>query len=487
MPLTTAKGAITSQSGNVSQVIIAEQANYADEGQVDASTPRVVAANGALSGGDFYKFQPRINSADIAREGTTLESSFLDGSSAQSQDAPGPVDIANGLSIALSGNGTALPLRMLTQDKNPTWNIFGGTGQNIPAAVTVVANTTRLTDGGTNPTVADNLSSTTNPVQLVYTPSSSASVAAGRRAVVTFTGTDNWDAPITESIAVSSATATNSFTSRLWYKTVTSIGVQGFEEAADKTYGITAQDKSAQVIFTPQDAELVAFWTAEVTKGVTPNVYYGLIMQSATIELTRDGLVAFDSTFLGRRARLYRNLAGVTTPPADLSTWKTDASGLDSASADVFGGWQAIMTAENNDIEVALQECTLTINQELAYTNVLGEQFQSAPPARDAKRLTQLECTIVYAPENDFSTYFEGNQVLPNLKLQFRNHGLGAYPYNLSLEIAEAQLTADPDPAVADTGTISQTVTMKGVRGRNTTEYLWRARYSEYDRVRVYT
>lgn len=68
MPLTTAAGSITSQTGNISQILIAEQANYADESQSNAATPRVVASNGALSGGDFYRFQPRINSADIARE-----------------------------------------------------------------------------------------------------------------------------------------------------------------------------------------------------------------------------------------------------------------------------------------------------------------------------------------------------------------------------------------------------------------------------------
>ena len=486
MPLTTPASGITTQSGNVTQIIIAEQANYADESQTDASSPRVVAANGALSGGDFYKFQPRINAADIAAEGTTIEGAFFDGSAAQSQDAPGPFDIANGMSIALSGNGTALPLRMLTQDKNPSWNIYGGTGQNLPAAVTVAAATTRLSDGGSNAVIADNLSSTTNPVQLTFTPSNTATIEAGKRATVTFKGTDNWDTPIEETLAFRSATAKNAATSRLWYKTVTEIAVEGWESASGKTYGVTAQDKSAQVIFTPQDSELVCFWTAEVVKGLTPNLYYGLSMQSATIDITRDALVSFDCTFLGRRARLYRNLAGVTTVPADKSTWRTNASALSSASPDVYGGWQGTLTAES-DIQVALQELTLTINQELGYTNVLGSQFQVTQPGRDAKRLVQFEATVIYAPENNYSSYFESNQVIPNVKLQFNQTGYGAYPYNLTLEADECQLTANPDPAVSDAGTITQTITMKAVRPRTGLEYRWLARYSEYDRVRIYT
>ena len=486
MPLTTPESGITTQSGNVTQILIAEQANFADEGQVDASSPRVVAANGALSGGDFYKFQPRINSADIAGEGTTIESAFFDGTAAQSQDAPGPIDIANGMSIAMSGNGTALPLRMLTQAKNPTWNIYGGTGQNIPAAVTLV-NAAALAAGTASATVTGgNLASANSPVQVVVTPTSNAVVGSSGRATVTLTGTDNWDRTITETIGFRASTASTAATSRLWYKTVTAVSSAGWEAQSGRTYTVTAQDKSAQVIFTPQDDELVAFWTAEVVKGITPNVYNGLVMQSATIDITRDALVAFDCTFLGRRPYPYRNLAGVTTPPADLSTWRTDSSGLEEASADVFAGWQGSLTAEN-DIRIAMEELTLTFNQELAYTNVLGSQFQNAPPGRDAKRLVSLEATVVYAPQNNYSTYFEGNQPLNNVRLEFNQVGLGSYPYQLALEIEDCQFTADPDPAVADTGTITQTLAMKAVRGRRRTEYLWRTRYSEYDRVRIYT
>ena len=145
------------------------------------------------------------------------------------------------------------------------------------------------------------------------------------------------------------------------------------------------------------------------------------------------------------------------------------------------------MTGETTDIEIAVQELTLTINQNLEYTNVLGEQFQPSPPSRSAKRLVQLEATVVYSPQNDFSEYFESNRVLPNVQLAFEQKGIGAYPYRFALEIEEAQFTADADPPVSDVGTIPQTLTMKAVRapGR-ATGYQFRTRYSEYDRVRQY-
>ena len=118
----------------------------------------------------------------------------------------------------------------------------------------------------------------------------------------------------------------------------------------------------------------------------------------------------------------------------------------------------------------------------------IGFQSQIAPPARSDKRLVQIEVTVVYSPENDYSTYFAGNQIIPNVKLELSQAGLGVYPYETTLEIPEFQLTADPDPAVADTGIIEQTLTGKAVipEGR-TSEYLFRCRYSEYSKVRVFS
>lgn len=481
MPLTTASGAITSTTGNITQILIAEQSNYSTPVSVSpaANTPTVDTTDG------FYRFQPRINSADIAREGTTIPSVFFDGSAAQSKDAPGPLDITNGMSFGLSGNGTGLFLRMLTQDKNPSWNIYGGSGTTFPAQVTVVSSGS-LTS--TSPlTVADDLSGTTNPVQ-IHATLTGATLDSGGRGVVVITGTDNDDDVIEETIAFVGA-ATSGAT-RLWFKTVTSVSVSGFTAG---TVGLVADDRSARVIFTPQDEELIAFWTVEAAKGNVPNVYDGVIMQNATVDITRDGLVSFDCTFLGRQARLYTNISGATynqretagsTNRATKSNiMRTGSNHITDASADVYGGWQSIMTAENSNIQMAVQDATLTINQELEYTNVLGEQFQVTQPARGEKRLVQVEGTVVYSRENDYSTYFQGNLVIPNVQVTWRQKGLGAYPYELVLDIPEAQLTADPDPAVTDTGTIVQNVILKAIKPNIANidyEYRFIARYSDY-------
>ena len=481
MTLNTGKGNITAQSGNISQVLIAEQADFNTpislSGGADAST-----ANG------FYRYQPRVNSMDIAAEGVTIPAVFFDGSAGQTKDAQGTFDIANGFGFGLSNNGSALFLRMLTQDKNPTWNIWGGSGQNIPAADTVVSSRA-LTDASTAATIADNLSTVTSPVQLVFTPANAATIASGQQATVTFAGTDSEDTDITETILYNENTAKNEATSRLWYKTVTAVTTAGWDEASGKTYTVTAQDTSAQVVFTPQDDELVAFWTAEVAKGLIPNVYDGLCMQSATIGITgRNDLIGFNCTFLGRNARTYTNLngdMGSTARKTDFTT--TGANRIGFASPDVYAGWQGVLTAENTNIEIALQELSLTINQELAYTNTTGSRFQGSPPVRDAKRLTQIESTIVFSPENDFNTYFDNNQILPNVNLTMRQAGYGNYPYELTFRIPEFQLTAKPDPSVTGFGAIPQTVVGKAVKGDRAIEYDILARYSDYPAVRVYT
>ena len=370
---------------------------------------------------------------------------------------------------------------MITQDKNPNWNIFGGAGQNIPAAVDVVTNTERLQNTVGPASLNDGLASTTSPVQLIITPSGTASVPT--RGIIKIVGTDHAGTVIDEEVAFTPDNINMPATSAFWYSTVTSITSRGFDSAVGKTYGISAQDSSAEVLFSPQDDELVVFWTVELTKGIVPNVFYGLCMQELTMSISRDALVSFECDFLGRTANLYTNLAGDTGSTARRSS----SAALQKASPDIFAGWQAQFTGENDNVSIALQDATLSINQNLEYTNVLGDQFQPTPPARGDKRLVQTEATVVFSPENDFSDYFQNNRVIPNVKLTFEQKGRGAYPYKFELEMEQCQLTADPDPSVSDRGAIPQTVTMKAVRSpREQTEYQFRGRYSKYDRVRVY-
>ena len=472
MPLTTGKGGITTSSGNTTQVLLAEQANFADE----ATIARI---------GDYYRYQPRISSADIAGGGTTIESNFFDGSAAQSKDAPGPFDIEGGFTIGASANGSALFYRMLTQDKNPT-----ATPRPDSAAKDVVASTEALSDNREDATLVTANTTPTNPVRITITPSGSATVPAGTRAIIGIEGTDEDGTVITEQIAFTTATQSMAGTTKLWYKTITRIYSQGFDEASGKTYGATVQDQTQIVTFTPQDLELVAYWSGEITKGIVPNRYFSLILQSATMSLDdRETLAAFDCTFLGRRAELYQNIAGDTGASARATPLSTlQSNNIELASSDVYASWQAKLTGENTDIELAVQSVTLTFNNELEYTNTLGDQFQGAPPGRGGKRLVEIAADVLYSPQNNFSDYYNSNLTIPNLKLVLSQSGYGVYPYDVTFQFEEAQFTSNPDPAVSEFGTIPQSLALKAVkRDRATPDYQITARYSEYEAVRDYS
>ena len=480
MALVVPAGLTTTQFGNVTQIIIAESVNWSSEAATDP-TPLIVAPNGATSGGDFYPQQLRVAGADIAREGTTIAQSEFDGSAAKSKDAAGAYDVANSIDFLLSGNGTGLLFRNLTQTKNPLWNILNGTGTTLPATVNVVANTALLKSTSEDATIADDLSSTTNPAQLVVTPSSTATIS-GIQGRVYLKGTDHMDRVIDENLNFPASAPTTALTSSLWYKTVTQISSSGFEEASGKTYGVTARDVAARVQFIPQDRRLVSFLTAEVAKGEIPNIYYSLLINEMTMDITRDGLLVANCAMLGRNSKLRTNLAGDTGPTA----LPTETPQLRKAQGNIYPGLRAVLTAEDTDIAVDMQEATFSVNQDYEYTDVLGKPYQISQPGRNDKRLVQIEATVLYTPENDYSEYFENNSTLPNVKLTFQEEGLGAFPYKLSIIMPETQLTADPDPAVTDPGSIQQTLNIQAIRGRRAYEYYIEAEYSSFPLMRVY-
>ena len=252
MALTRGKALVKGQKGSLTQVLIAEQDTWASEAATDASQPLVVDSSGGTSGGDFYELQPRITTADIAREGTTIAQTEFSPSSAQLKDAAGPYDVANNINISVSGNGTGLIFRNLTQTRDPDWNILGASGKTIPAAVNIVANTELLKATSTDAAINDDLSSTNNPVQITATPSATATIS-GSRAIIYIRGTDHMDREIDDDLVFPASAPTAAQTTKLWYKTVTQVSSSGWEEASGKTFGVTARDMAAAVRFIPQD------------------------------------------------------------------------------------------------------------------------------------------------------------------------------------------------------------------------------------------
>ena len=152
-------GSLDFLSSSIDQIIILEQDNWSHE-----PTDLTLA----------YQYQQLVTSGDLAVARTEIPIPVKRRNAGQSKMARGKETIGGGLTIAASiADGNPLLLAMYTQTLAPTYHIRGGTGTTYPAVETVVANTADLTTVSAA-TVADDLSSTRNPVQLTVTPQGTA-------------------------------------------------------------------------------------------------------------------------------------------------------------------------------------------------------------------------------------------------------------------------------------------------------------------------
>ena len=167
MSVETGLDKITANIGNTSQFIFKEQPAFKNYGG-NKVTPIIVASNGNTSGGDFPKFQGVPGGIDLALAGSLIDPGLFTGTRTRVDGYPGILRGQGG--VILGGSPQLAPsiLRMLLQDKNPSWHILGGTGVTLPAEKTVVD--AQALPGTAPKTVAEDLASTTNPVRLTVTP-----------------------------------------------------------------------------------------------------------------------------------------------------------------------------------------------------------------------------------------------------------------------------------------------------------------------------
>ena len=158
---------ITPNVGNTTQFVFKEQPGFGEYGGIDVS-PIVVASNGNTSGGDFPKFQGVPSAVDLALLGSLIDTGVFTGTRARAEGYPGILRGEGGVVIGGSPQLAYSILRMLLQDKNPSYHVLGGTGVTIPVEKTVVD--AQALSGITAKTVAEDLATTKNPVRLTVTP-----------------------------------------------------------------------------------------------------------------------------------------------------------------------------------------------------------------------------------------------------------------------------------------------------------------------------
>ena len=171
-------------TGNQTQIVLAEKAEFKDAHPTDIR-PIVISTAGDVdpASGDFPRFQPVLSGVDLAFLGTLIESGIFTGTRARAAAYPGQLRGQGGFVAGSSPLVAPLLIRNLMQDRDPSYNILGGTGVTIPnpvdvvdsqelAGQTVVASPAGLTGRELidTKTVADELDTTTNVVQLTITP-----------------------------------------------------------------------------------------------------------------------------------------------------------------------------------------------------------------------------------------------------------------------------------------------------------------------------
>ena len=204
---------ITPNVGNTTQFVFKEQPGFGEYGGIDVS-PIVVASNGNTSGGDFPKFQGVPSAVDLALLGSLIDTGVFTGTRARAEGYPGILRGEGGVVIGGSPQLAYSILRMLLQDKNPSYHVLGGTGVTIPAEKTVVD--TQALSGITAKMVAEDLATTKNPIRLTVTPKPGtadtvkvvdAEDLAGDGTKVVDNNLSDYDTPFTLQVAPSNAGA----------------------------------------------------------------------------------------------------------------------------------------------------------------------------------------------------------------------------------------------------------------------------------------
>ena len=250
-------------------------------------------------------------------------------------------------------------------------------------------------------------------------------------------------------------------------------------------------ERARKVVFTPQDQELVAFWFVRLVKGITPNMYSGVIVNELSIALARDTALEATCTCLGKRVWNNRNLRGEEWSETDSSVGRKvdlDAS-IGFANPDIFTGWQCEVNIGGT--RAALIDATMSINQNLENSGVItGDRYEETEPFRGTDRETMVDGTIVYAPENNLSEIYLRNETLEDVKLKLRNKPRGGFYHLTQFDFGTTQLNTNPDPASPRDGRISQVFNLKcfteGIGG-GPKDYAITCFFSDYTPVRDFS
>ena len=323
----------------------------------------------------------------------------------------------------------------------------------FPAVVTIAKAASVAKDGEL--AYKDDLRTTENPVKIIVTPGPAARVREGETAAkFTITGLDQKNDEIEQTLRFTKRGQLDAKKSLASFTEITNIQHSGFATGSMVT--ITAQDKATEVTITPDDDTIDLFVDAEMKKAGVPFTYRSLLFEALTIAINRGDPIGAVVTALGHSVDTYKNIAGGTEP--------SDISDLDRDDPNIFIGYEAKLSV--GGVRLPMTGLTLSIVNGFAYSGAMGgKPEEEVKPHRPGKRSVMGEGDVIFTKENNLAQDFNDNVTYEEVVLEWEYTDGGAFPYNVRVEIDEAQLAQVGDPTSPGSG---MTTLPMGIRAFST-------------------
>ena len=503
-------------TGFISQMIIAELDGYGDadtQAEIDAYTELLTGQTvrvakkrdvSASANKGFHPVQPIGYDYNIMAEGENINVPYYTGDASDTKDASGSTTIGGSLMLPAITEGTELIFSALLQSLNPTavnrTGVGEGSGTTARTAVVSVAGIDPVHAANNDTLQALTVAvhtAPTNPTRARISFGDGVRVDAGGLGKITITGTcQDGEGGITTvkeefDVFPSGAAKPPDILSDVYFLNITASESSGFgvgTAGATRIVTIDQTDESKVVTFEANDSALVRFWLMEIVKGITPNLYTGVIPTGMSFEISRNAAIILNTTFTGRRDRLYKDLNFRDDDAAVKTAINGAGNELAAASTEIYTGWQCEVVL--NGVPAPFTTGTFNYNPNLTPTEAVSQKrWEEVKPVR-ATRNVNADLTAIFSRQNNFAKIFKNNVTIRNIEVNVVHSPAFGFPWRISFQIPQGQVVSLPEVETPQ-GLVTQALNIKsfgsGIGLAVPDDMKIIADYSFYNPVRAYT
>ena len=420
--------------------------------------------------GNFYNIPYLVQTAEIAGNAPGIEVPIVGDSPDDFPRQQGPLDIINGFTLPAYTTKMEPFYRQLLNDNRALDDAsvlaISETGAGTRPAQIGGRVARFAADGLLDGAAIDTTPTTsfaaqpTRPIRVFV--DAAANVSADT--AVTIIGTDYHDTRISEVITIANGNQTAK--TNQYFKTVSSIASDPAIASADVGEDDVATERPYRSLFWENtESKLTYGMDVYVRKGIVPNTYREVFLDSLSFSMSRDGAVAYTFATVGKRPVAHRALNGTSTTAEDTSSWT-------AISREAFTGWQCgiFYQPEGGGAIRRLPaiDTTVTLSNNVAFTPTVTGRRTPGSAFRNRRTVT-FEGTMEYRAEDiNLIEDVLGNQFLEGAYLEMVNAATGGFPYKVRYLFGKIQFTNLPDAPISEEGVISRPMSMIAVPDGNT-------------------